>query len=193
MIKLEIAKPLEIVFNQSLKSGVFPDKMKGAEIVPLYKSKCRMEPGNYRPISLLVTVSKILEKIMYKQTYSFLDENNQIYHSQYGFRARHSCENAISDLVSQILKNQQQNKFTAALFLVLSKAFDTLNHKLLIDKLEIYGVRGTALDWYWSYLEERKLQVKCHTDESGNCKYSLTGMKSHMARHKALVLVHYFS
>ena len=77
-----------------------------AEVVPLHKSKSRTEPNNYRPISLLLTMSKILEKILCKRTYMFLDENNQIYHSPYGFRARHSCENAISDLVSQIIKNQ---------------------------------------------------------------------------------------
>ena len=105
-IKDEIAKPLEIIFNQSLNTGVFLDKMKMAEVVPLHKSKSRTEPNNYRPISLLLTMSKILEKILCKRTYMFLDENNQIYHSPYGFHARHSCENAISDLVSQIIKNQ---------------------------------------------------------------------------------------
>ena len=85
-------------------------------------------------------MSKILEKILYKRTYAFLDDNNQIVHSQYGFRSKHRCENVIGDLVSQILKNQQQNKYTAALFLDLSKAFDTLNHEFLLNKLEIYGV-----------------------------------------------------
>ena len=87
LIKTEIAVPLEIVFNVSIESGIFPDKMKLAEIVPLYKCKSRLEPGNYRPISLLPTISKILEKVMYKRTYKFLMDNNQIYHSQYGFRA----------------------------------------------------------------------------------------------------------
>ena len=131
--------------------------MKLAEVVPLYKNKSKIEPGNYRPISLLPMISKILEKVMYKRTYKFLTENNQIYHSQYGFRVGHSCENAIGDLVSHVLKNQQQNKYTAALFLDLSKAFDTLDHKLLLQKLEIYGIRGTALNWFCSYLSDRKL------------------------------------
>ena len=139
-IKDEIAKPLEIIFNQFLETGIFPDKMRLAEVVPLYKGKSKIDPGNYRPISILLTMSKILEKIMYKRTYTFLDENSQIYHSQYGFRARHSCENAISELVGHIIKNQEQNKFTAALFLDLSKALDTLNHELLISKLEMYGI-----------------------------------------------------
>ena len=131
-----------------------------------------MEPGNYRPISLLLTISKILEKILYKRTYDFLNDNNELYHSQYGFRSKHSCENAISDLISQVLKNQQQNKYTAALFLDLSKAFDTLNHDLLLQKLEIYGVRGIALDWFRSYLNGRKMRLKCQTSETKSQTYS---------------------
>ena len=172
LIKTEIAVPLEIVFNLSIECGTFPDKMKLAEIVPLYKCKSRLEPGNYRPISLLPTISKILEKVMYKRTYKFLTENNQIYHSQYGFRARHSCENAIGNLVSHVLKNQHQNKYTAALFLDLSKAFDTLNHELLIEKLDIYGIRGVALNWFCSYLQERKLRLKNKDIDSGANIYS---------------------
>ena len=78
-IKSELAVPLCIIFNYSLNSGCFPTKMKYAEVVPLYKSKSQLEPSNYQPISLLITISKILEKIMYSRTYKFLDENNQIY------------------------------------------------------------------------------------------------------------------
>ena len=165
MIKSEIAIPLEIVFNQSIERGTFPDTMKLAEVVPLHKNKSRSEPGNYRPISLLPTISKILEKILYKRTYRFLNKNNQIYHRQYGFRAKHSCEHAIGDLVSHVLKNQQQNRYTAALFLDLSKAFDTLNHDLLLKKLDLYGIRGVALNWFESYLTGRKMRLKInHTD-----------------------------
>ena len=154
LIKKEIAIPLDIVFNQSIECGIFPNKMKLAEVVPLYKGKRSLEPGNYRPISLLPTISNILEKIMYKRTYNFLTENNQIYHSQYGFRAKHSCEHAIGDLVSHVLKNQEQKRYTAALFLDLSKAFDTLNHDLLLKKLDLYGIRGVALNWFKSYLTD---------------------------------------
>ena len=166
LIKTEIAIPLEIVFNQSIECGIFPDKMKLAEVVPLYKGKSRLEPGNYRPISLLPTISKILENIMYKRTYNFLNDNNQIYHSQYGFRAKHSCEHAIADLVGHVLKNQQQNRYTAALFLDLSKAFDTLNHALLLKKLELYGIRGVALNWFDSYLTGRKMRLKNKCQDS---------------------------
>ena len=90
--------------------------MKMAEVIPLYKGKSKFEPSNYCPISLLLTMSKILEKLLYKRTYAFLDDNNQIYHSQYGFRPKHSCENAIGNLVSQIL-NKESSRLYAELLL----------------------------------------------------------------------------
>ena len=146
--------------------------MKLAEVVPLYKGKSRLEPGNYRPISLLPTISKILEKIMYKRTYNFLTENNQFYHSQYGFRVKHSCEHAIGDLISHVLKNQEQNRYTAALFLDLSKAFNILNHDLLLKKLDLYGIRGVALNWFRSYLTDRKMRLKNKYPDSNVHNYS---------------------
>ena len=165
--------------------------MKYAEVVPLYKSKSKLEPSNYQPISLLITISKILEKIMYSRTYKFLDENNPIYRSQYGFRAKHSCEHAIGELVSNIVKNQQKEKFTASLFLDLSKAFDTLNHKLLLDKLEIYGIPGVALQWFESYLSDRKLRVKCLTDDCGTYAYSNWHTLTHGAPQETVLVCYY--
>ena len=87
--------------------GKFPDKMKLAEVVPLYKSKEKYFMNNYRPISLLITFSKLLEKIIYKRTYSFLQTTSQLYESQYSFRHGHSCENAIAELVGEILKTKK--------------------------------------------------------------------------------------
>ena len=92
-IKDVVSEKLASLFNLSMSIGVFPETMKLAEVVPLYKSKERFLTSNYRPISLLITISKILEKIIYKRTYEFLDKNNQFYNSQYGFRSQHSCEN----------------------------------------------------------------------------------------------------
>ena len=102
-------------------------------------------------------MSKILEKIVYKWTYTFLEKTNQLYNSQYGFRAKHSCEQAVSELLSEIVKGQEQNKMTVAIFLDLSKAFDTLSHDVLFSKLYKYGIRGTTLDWFKSYLTGRTL------------------------------------
>ena len=167
-----ISMPLSIVFNTSLQTGTFLSRMKGADVSPLNKSKSKLEKGNYRPISLLITMSKILEKIVYKRTYTFLEKMNQLYNSQYRFRAKHSCEQAVSELLSQIVKGHKQNKLTVAIFLDLSKAFDTLSHDVLLNKLYKYGIRGTTLDWFKSYLTERTLQVKCHTDDNGTITYS---------------------
>ena len=139
--------------------------MKDTEVIPLYKAKEKDLCKNYRPISLLLTISKILEKIMYKRTYDFLDINRQLYNSQYGFRSKHSCENAISELVGHIIKGHERKVHTAAIFSDLSKAFDMLDHQLLLQKLEIYGTRGTPLKWFASYLKNRNMRVKYNSDE----------------------------
>ena len=167
-----IVIPLNIIFNKSLQSGIFPDLMKRADISPLFKSKLENDTNNYRPISLLLTISKILEKIVYKRTYSFMEKTGQIFNSQYGFRSQHSCENAVSELVSEVTKGFQNGLYTAALFLDLSKAFDTLEHRVLIMKLKKYGIRGTCLEWFRSYLSNRKIRVKCQVASSGKTEFS---------------------
>ena len=138
--------------------------MKLADMIPLYKSKEKNLVNNFRPISLLITLSKILEKLMHKRVYAYLEENNLIYNSQYGFRPRHSCENAVSELISVILKGHEFKKSTVAVFLDLSKAFDTLDHEILLCKLEQYGIQGVANKWFESYLSDHKLRCKLKTD-----------------------------
>ena len=160
------------LINESMITGIFPEVMKEAEVVPLFKSKSPLEVGNYRPISLLLTVSKILEKIIYSRTYSFLNETNQLFVSQYGFRAKHSCDHAISELLGEIVKNYQLGKYTLGIFLDLSKAFDTLEHSVIFAKLEKYGIRGPILEWFKSYLSERTLAVKCSTKNNVPIKSS---------------------
>ena len=167
-----IKEPLNIIFNKSMEEGVFPTEMKKADTVPLYKSKAKDEKNNYRPISLLLTMSKILEKVVYKRTYKFLTKFEQIYTSQYGFREGHSCQDAIAELVGTIARNTDEGLYTIGVFLDLSKAFDTLEHEVLYEKLEIYGVRGIALNWFKSYLSNRKLRVKCMVSSSHKQEYS---------------------
>ena len=98
---------------------------------------------------------------MYSRMYCFLQTTEQLYNSQYGFRHRHSCENAIQELLSGVLKAKENKKYTAAIYLDLSKAFDTFDHLVLLQKLEIYGIRGIVLEWFKSYLENRSLCVRC--------------------------------
>ena len=161
-----LANILVDVFNKSMATGIFPSIMKLAEVVPLYKSKEHYLENNYRPISLLMTISKILEKIMYTRVYSFLQDTGQIYDNQYGFRANHSCEHAVGQLVGSVVKGLENKYNVACMMLDLSKAFDTIDHSILLSKLELYGVRGQPLAWFQSYLTDRKLRVKCRTISS---------------------------
>ena len=126
---------------------------------------------NYRPISLLITMSKILEKVIYSRVYNFLVETEQLYQSQYGFRTSHSCQKAISELIGNILKKQEENKLTIGVFIDLSKAFDTLSHDILLRKLHKYGIRGTPLKWFKSYLGDRSMRVKVNSS-NGPLVYS---------------------
>ena len=166
-IKKQLLEPLCILFNHCLSEGIFPTGMKLADIVPLYKGKEHYLCTNYQPISLLITLSKVLEKVVYKRTYSFLDTTGQFYESQYGFRAKHSCEHAVQELIGSILKGMENKKKTLSIFLDLSKAFDTLSHQVLFEKLSIYGIRGSYLDWFESYLSDHTMRVRC-TGKNGD-------------------------
>ena len=157
----EIAEPLNTIFNRSLSEGLFPDLMKLAEVVPLHKKGNITDVDNYRPISLLITILKILEKVIYKRVYNFLDITNQLYDSQCGFRQKHSCEHAVAELTGNILKGKENGAHIVSVFLDLSKAFDTLEYLTLFSKMECYGIQGNALNWFKSYLSGREMRTKC--------------------------------
>ena len=167
-LKQIVSRPLTTIFNNSMVEGIFPDKMKKAKVIPLHKGKNRDETTNYRPISLLLTMSKILEKIMHVRVYKFLCDTKQLYASQYGFRKHHACDQAVGELVAVIAKGMQQKKLTAGVFLDLSKAFDSLELSTTFKKMEKYGLRGCCLSWFKSYLTDRKMSVSCKTSESGD-------------------------
>ena len=167
-IKQEIADPLADLFNKSMSHGKFPNAMKLSEVVPLHKGKSRKLPENYRPISLLVTISKVLKKIIYRRVYDFLHYSGSIYQSQYRFRSNHSTDNAVTELIGKVLKNLENKKHTLTIFLDLSKAFDTLEHDMIYKKLSKYGIRGTCLDWFKSCLTDRTMSLKCRTASSPN-------------------------
>ena len=167
-----IISPFTEIINRSLKEGTFPKDMKKSDTIPLYKAKERDLTTNYRPISLLLTLSKVLEKVVYKRTIQFLDAHKIIYNSQYGFREKHSCTDAVMELTTEILKARERHQNTISVFLDLSKVFDTLEPKILLDKLEIYGMRGIVYSWFKSYLENRQLRVKCQVTTDMNTQYS---------------------
>ena len=151
--------PLLHIFNLSLKYGVFPENLKIAKVTPIYKTGDPSDVSNYRPISVLTCFSKILERVMYKRLYSFLTINNILYDKQFGFKSGHSTNHAIIHLVHEIFKAFDENKFTLGVFIDLSKAFDTVDHNILLHKLKNYGVVNNNLLWFKIYLTNRKQYI----------------------------------
>ena len=152
----QVSTPISILINKSLETGVFPDSLKLAKVIPIYKAKARENLSNYRPISLLPSLSKLLEKIVHKRLYFFLEINKILIDNQFGFRQKHSTIDAVTKFVTETCTSLDNNESTLAVYLDLSKAFDTIDHTILLNKLEFYGIRGQALDWFSSYLYQRK-------------------------------------
>ena len=154
-----IASPLAELINKSFQSGIFPDIFKIAKVIPIFKSESRVLCNNYRPISLLSNISKLIEKLMHRQVYSFLEQQNCFYNAQFGFRLSLSTNNALMSITENIQSQLDQNKFWAGVFVDLKKAFDTVDHEILLKKLSHYGIRGIANEWFCSYLTKRKQYV----------------------------------
>jgi hypothetical protein len=150
-----LSQPLATIINKSFSEGTFPDILKIAKIVPVYKSGDISDIKNFRPISILPAISKIFEKLMLTRLSKFFDKHNILNVHQHGFRAHSSTTTAMVD-VGDYITNCVEKKLTAiALFVDVSKAFDSLNHVVLLEKLNFYGVRGIALSWFRSYLSNR--------------------------------------
>ncbi len=162
----DISLPLTTVFNKSIHEGVFPDSMKIAKVTPQYKAKEKHLLVNYRPISLLPVISKILEKIVHKRVYSFLVKKLLLFDSQFGFRYNHSTSDAVLEFIGRVIKGFEKNENTMAVFIDLSKAFDSIQHSTLLCKLKNFGIRGRAYKWFESYLSNRKMYVKYKGNKS---------------------------
>ena len=159
-------RPLTYLINMSLTQGIFPEELKLAKVIPIYKSEDEQLLQNYRPISVLPFFSKIYEKIMYKYVVNFLDINNILYHNQFGFRSSHSTNHAIITLVDKVAKALDTGKIVVGVFLDLKKAFDTVDHSILLEKLYTHGLRGNIYKWFKSYLSNRKQFVAYNGKES---------------------------
>ena len=154
------------VINASFEEGVFPRALKTAKVIPIHKGGEKLDVANYRPISLLSSFSKIYEKLMHKRVLDFLDKNNSLFENQYGFRPGRSCEHALLNAQSTILHSLSKNQIAVLLLLDYSKAFDVIDHLTLLKKLEHYGIRGTALEWFRSYLSNRSQYVSIQGSDS---------------------------
>ena len=165
-----ISPYLEILFSKCIQEGVFPDSYKIAQVIPLFKGGDKEDSNCYRPISLLPTISKILEKLLATRLIKFLTKYKVLSKDQFGFRAKFSTEYAIVDIYDKLIRNLDEGLSSCTIFLDLAKAFDSVSHQILLRKLHCYGIRGKALKLFESYLSSRSQFVKL----PNGCKSSLT-------------------
>ena len=160
----DIIEPITYICNLSLKLGIFPDVFKVAKVIPIFKAGDIHDVSNYRPVSILPQLSKIIEKLFEKRLRQYINKHNYFFNGQYGFRTNHSTGLALNEMVNIIVNAIDSNKHSIGVFIDLKKAFDTVNHSLLIDKFKFYGIRGIASKFIQSYLSNRKqfVQYKEH-------------------------------
>ena len=166
MLNLPLSIPLSKIYNICISTGVQPEKLKLAHALPIYKKGSRLLVSNYRPISLLSNLNKIIEKIMHKRIYSFLEKYELLYSLQFGFRAQYSTTHALIHMTEAIRSALDSGHVTCGIFVDFQKAFDTVNHEILLQKLEHYGFRGVINDWFRSYLTDRSQKVVINGFES---------------------------
>ena len=146
------------IINKSFEEGIFPDDLKKAKVIPLHKDGSKLDENNYRPISLLIVWSKIIERALFIRIYAYMEYHNLLFNRQFGFRTKHSTIDALVELLEKIRLNCQNVK-VISFFLDLKKAFDTIEHNILLKKIENNGIRGPALNWIATYLEGRQQRV----------------------------------
>ena len=151
-----IIYPLSVIINQSLVTGIFPENMKIGKVIPVYKKGDADLFDNYRPISILSSFSKVLEKIVNKQILNYFTSHDLFMHSQHGFRPNYSTETAAIELVDSLKIEIDKGHVPFGTFMDLSKAFDTIDHEILNKKLQYYGLNTMSLNWFKSYLMNRK-------------------------------------
>ena len=147
-----VSLPISVLISKSLSTGHFPDSMKVARIVPLKKPGDPTDMGNYRPISILPIISKVFEKVVHSQLYRYLNHKKILYANQYGFRPKTSTTQAIINHTQYLYDSIDAGNYIISIFLDFAKAFDTVDHNILLSKLHFYGIRGVAHACFQSYL-----------------------------------------
>ncbi|XP_055387361.1 uncharacterized protein LOC129615947 [Condylostylus longicornis] len=158
---------IALIINKSLAEGAFPEALKLGRIVSIFKSGDKSDYNNYRPICTPGT-SKIIEKVVYTQVSRFLENNKILSKTQYGYRIKSTTETAVGDMINRVQNLKDANKMVSLLFMDLSKAFDTVDHKILLMKLRSNGIKGLANKWFSSYLQNRKQFTHIGANKSEN-------------------------
>lgn len=156
------------LFNKIIREATYPDVLKLARVIPVHKSGDKLDAGNYRAISLLPTINKIIERILYDQLVAFLEKNDLFDPHQYGFRKGRNTRDAVAMLLTTTARLMDKNKKVALIFLDIKKAFDTVDHEILLQKLEKIGIRGKANDIIRNYLASRSQHVSIADKQSAN-------------------------
>ena len=150
-----LIKPLTLLINQTLSTGIFPSELKVSRVKPLFKRGKSSLFSNYRPISLLASLSKIYEYVVFEQLSAYMETNRLFYSDQYGFRPGHSTELASVRFVNDLIQQMDTFNIPISILIDLSKAFDTLDHKIMLSKLRYYGISGVKLKFFRNFLSER--------------------------------------
>ena len=166
LVRNEISPTFSKICNSSFTEGIFPDKNKVTKVIPVHKNTSTNDVNNNRPISLLSTFSKIMEKLMAARLNNLLDLHSIIYPNQLSFRARCSTTHSLVSSTETINKTIEQKKFCCGVFINLKKAFGTINHNILLQKLQHYGIRDNVILWFKSYLTDRMQYVSVSGSDS---------------------------
>ena len=164
-----LAESLCTIFNRSIETGIFPDERKGAKVLPLFEQGERTDINNYRPISIIPVVAKVFERIIYDQAYAFLTNNNILSNCQSGFGRLHSTVTALLKVTNDWAYNIDRGNVNSVVFLDLNKAFDTVNHSILLSKLNAYGFGCSTNNWFASYLHDRSQKCFVNNHLSDYC------------------------
>ena len=161
-----ISETLANIFNISISSGIYPDLLKTARVTPIYKNGEKSDPSNYRPISVLSLMNKIFEKILHKRLYKYLTKFKILYEYQFGFREGHSTTQALIEITDRLKSAIDNKDLTCGIFIDLTKAFDTVDHNILLEKMFHYGIRGNVYNLFQSYLSNRQQYVRVNNVDS---------------------------